>query len=401
MTALPHLTSGLPGIGGVVKRRAEDLRVEEIPLPRRAGRGRHLYFQVTKSGITTQAAAERIARHVGARTDEIGYAGLKDAQAVATQWMSLKDGDPRLLASFRDRQIRIRDIQRRPGKLVPGELAGNRFIIRIRDVGKEKLPQARAILDVLARRGVPNYFGRQRFGARGDNAAMGEALVRGNLEEFVAIFLGRGTPADPPDSRAARDAFDLGMFGHAMRYWPRHCAAPRKALAAFMKNRRAADAVAAVDKWTKRIYVEAFAAELFNKMLARRIETMDRVLAGDLAEEQQTGRLFRVDDPAGEQARAKSFAISPTGPLAGRNCPLADERPGEIERQVLKERNVDLAMFERCKAANVQGGRRALRFRPAYATLSAGHDRHGSFIDVCFTAPPGCYATVLIDEICK
>jgi tRNA(Glu) U13 pseudouridine synthase TruD len=58
-------------------------------------------------------------------------------------------------------------------------------------------------------------------------------------------------------------------------------------------------------------------------------------------------------------------------------------------------------MFERCKAANVQGGRRPLRFRPADAKLSAGRDRHGPFIDVCFTAPPGCYATVLIDEICK
>src|SRR5262249_40155004 len=53
-------------------------------------------------------------------------------------------------------------------KLPRGALAANSFIIRVREarVTEQQLAER---LELLRRRGVPNYFGRQRFGHEGGN----------------------------------------------------------------------------------------------------------------------------------------------------------------------------------------------------------------------------------------
>ena len=173
MPELPYLTGDLPGIGGRIKERLEDFRVEEIPLYEASGEGTHVYFRIVKAGIPTPAAVDRIARHMGVRPHEIGLAGLKDARAIATQMLSLEHADTERLAALSDGQVRVTWTSRHTNKLRPGHLAGNRFSIRIRGAGAAELEPARRVLDVLCRRGVPNYFGRQRFGARGDTARLG------------------------------------------------------------------------------------------------------------------------------------------------------------------------------------------------------------------------------------
>jgi tRNA pseudouridine13 synthase len=51
-----------------------------------------------------------------------------------------------------------------------GALAGNGFVIRVRDVNVAD-PQLAERIELIARRGVPNYFGPQRFGRQGSNLA--------------------------------------------------------------------------------------------------------------------------------------------------------------------------------------------------------------------------------------
>jgi len=398
---LPYLTSELPGTGGRIRQRAEDFRVEEVPLYTPCGEGTHVYFRVTKTGVPTPAAVARIARHMGAKSTDIGYAGLKDAHAVTTQMMSLEHANEERLARYRDPRVRVEVVGRHGNKLRPGHLAGNRFVLRIRGAGEAQLPAAQAVLDVLKRRGAPNYFGPQRFGARGDTADLGRALVKGELDEFVAILLGRPKEDDPPDCRAARDAFDNGFLARALDRWPRHHADRRRALAAYRKRRDPARAAAAVDKRMRRLYVSAFQSGIFNAVLARRIDTLDRVLDGDLAQKTDTGGVFEVEDARAEQPRADRFEISPTGPVPGYRSPLASGEPGRIEAEALAAEGVTDADFRRAGALKVKGTRRALRFRPVDAGLTAGRDDHGEYLQVVFTAPSGCYATVLLREVMK
>jgi tRNA pseudouridine13 synthase len=409
MIDVPYLTSGFPGVGGRIKEHVDDFRVEEIPLYLPCGRGTHAYFRVHKVGVPTPVAVNRIARHMGVRPMEIGVAGLKDSQAITSQMMSLEYADARRLAAFRDAAVRITDVSWHGNKLRIGHLAGNKFVIRIRGVGRAELPTARKVLDVLIRRGVPNFFGEQRFGSRGDTGTLGAAMVRGDLEEFVRLFLGRSLPDDPPDCRAARDAFDAGYFDRALQRWPRHYADQRRALTAYKRKGRAIAAVSAIDKRLKRLFVSAFQSEVFNDVLSRRLTeaadgstgTFDQVFAGDLAQKTDTGGVFPVQDESVEQPRAERFEISPTGPIVGYRCNLAQGRPGQIERQALAERNVDLEAFGRMGALSAKGSRRALRFQIDQPALSAGTDGRGEFLELSLIAPPGCYATVVLREIMK
>lgn len=401
MQTLPYLTAELPGIGGRIKQSVEDFRVEEIPLYAPCGRGTHTYFKVTKRGVPTQTAIERISRFMGVRTMDVGVAGLKDAQAITTQTMSIEYADGRRLERFRDADIQVSGVTWHNNKLRTGHLAGNRFTIRIRDVGMQALPAARAVLDALVGRGVPNYFGEQRFGARGDTGRLGEAMVRGDLNEFIALYLGRPSPEDPPETRAARAAFDAGDLQKAMQLWPRHYNDQRRALAAYRKKHRPAAALVGIDQRIRRLYISAFQSEIFNEVLARRIQTLDQVWAGDMAEKIDSGGVFYVEDEAVDQPRAQRFEISPTGPIVGTRSNFAKGRPGQIEQDVLARRRIAPDDFERIGSLKVKGGRRALRFRLGEPALSAGKDKQGDYVEISFIAPAGCYATIVLREIMK
>ena len=398
---LPYLTADLPGIGGRIREQLEDFQVEELPAYAFCGRGTHAIFRVTKTGVPTPVAVQRIARHMGVSPGHIGFAGMKDSQAVTNQWMSLEFAAADQLNRFRDKQVRISDVTFHTNKLRVGHLAGNRFRIRIRGAGPAQLPAAGAILEVLQRRGVPNFFGEQRFGRRGDTGTLGAALVRGDLDEFVKLLLGRAGPGDPPECKAARDAFDAGYLDRALQCWPRQYTDQRRALIAFKRKGDPRGAVAAVDKRMKRLFVSAFQSEIFNAVLCQRLATLDRVQVGDLAQKTDNGAIFPVLDEAAEQPRAERMEISPTGPIPGSRCRLAEGEPGRIEREALAAVRMGVEDFDRVGSLKIKGTRRALRFVLDDARLSAGGDNRGEFLELSFVLPSGCYATVVLREIMK
>ena len=187
---IPYLTADLPGTGGRIKTKTDDFIVREIPLYPASGQGIHVYFTIEKRGISTLSAVNMIARALGRKTMEIGYAGLKDTQAVARQTFSIEHESHTRIAALELPQIRILEVTRHQNKLKIGHLAGNHFTIKIRndqwaiaggsvaDAGQK----ATAVLQRLATTGVPNFFGPQRFGMRGDNHQLGLSLLRGRSQ---------------------------------------------------------------------------------------------------------------------------------------------------------------------------------------------------------------------------
>ncbi len=404
MRILPYFTSGLPGTGGQIKQRPEDFRVDESApdSTRGGGQGRYTWFKLSKRGLTTSAAIAKVAFYLGVKPSAIAFAGLKDANAVTSQWVSLAEADIRRLERLRDKDIRVSDLHFRPVSQEVGNLAGNRFVVRVRQAGKNQLDQAKALLDMMARRGVPNYFGQQRFGSRGDNAAMGQALLSGQDEEFLRIFLGRPWPGDPPRSQAAREAYDHRSLKRALGCWPAHCVDPRNTLTALLAGKGPAEAIKAINPRIRQIYIQSYQSVIFNDILARQIDRIDVIEPGTIIEDHATGRSSPVKNLPAAGARAAAFEISPTGLLPGRRMRIAEGRCGQIERAVLAEHNIKAGLFEpRPGLKGVDASRRALRFRPGDIKVLAGGDTHGAFIEVAFIAPPGCYATVLIEELCK
>ena len=143
----PYLTESLPGVGGRIKETSDDFQVDELPLYEPCGEGTHVYFRIRKVGIPTPVAVDRIARYMGVQGRQIGLAGMKDAHAVTTQLLSLEHADIEKIAAYKDPQLKVIWTGRHGNKLRPGHLAGNRFLIRIRDVGLEQLPAAQEVFE--------------------------------------------------------------------------------------------------------------------------------------------------------------------------------------------------------------------------------------------------------------
>ncbi|HSK02077.1 MAG TPA: tRNA pseudouridine(13) synthase TruD [Kofleriaceae bacterium] len=342
---LPYLTSELPGIGGVLRSADEDFVVDEEPAYLPSGAGDHVFVRIEKRGLTTPQAVRAIAAALGVPDRDVGVAGMKDRRAVTTQWLSLPPPvTPEAARALELPDVRILEAARHPHKLRTGHVRANRFRIRVRSLPAGAAPElaARAseILDRLAAPpGAPNWYGEQRFGRDGDNAARGRELVAG----------------------ARRPGRDRRM---------------------------------------DRLMVSALQSELFNAWLAARVADglYRRVLAGDVLHK-RGGGLFDCTEPEVDEARLLAGEVVATGPMFGDRMrrPAGGTPAAEREAAILDAAGLPRDGFARVRAL-AEGTRRDAAIplgEPSVATADDGT------LEVAFTLPGGAYATVVMREIMK
>jgi tRNA pseudouridine13 synthase len=340
LVTLPYLTSSLAGVGGTLRTSDDDFVVdEELPYAP-SGAGDHVFARIEKRGATSLDAARVLARALGVRDRDIGIAGMKDRRAVTRQWMSLPPPvTPEQALAVALPDIRVLEAHRHPHKLRTGHVRSNRFVLRVRGVAGDAAAQARAILDALSRPpGAPNWYGEQRFGKDGDNAARGRALLTG-------------------EGRAR-------------------------------------------DRRLDRLMVSALQSQLFNDWLTARLRDglYDRVLAGDVLHK-RGGGLFVCDDPATDEARLAAGEIVVTGPMFGERMRLpGNASPAQArEAEVLDRAGLAPDAFAAVRAI-AEGTRRDASIAVGEATVAAVD---GSTLEVGFTLPGGAYATAVMREIMK
>ncbi|MBK9307453.1 MAG: tRNA pseudouridine(13) synthase TruD [Nitrospira sp.] len=336
----PFLTSEIPGIGGHIRVAPEDFQVEERPLYLPCGDGEHLYVKITKRGLSTPDLVRLLSSSLGIKLQAIGVAGLKDARAVTTQMVSLQGIPSERLAGVKidDKILDLQILGRHRNRLRTGHHAGNRFRLIIRNVADHAAESVPAVLQILRARGVPNYFGPQRQGKKGDNYEVGAALLH--------------------------DARRRERMNRSQRIW----------------------------------YLNAYQSFLFNQMLAKRIMRIDQIFAGDWAMKSENGACFQVENAEIEQPRADRFEISPTGILFGSRVSWADGEPGRIEEAVIAEAGTTKeTLVAAAKACGFRGERRT--FRVPLAELEWSLDDH--VLTLSFNLPPGAYATSVLRELMK
>jgi tRNA pseudouridine13 synthase len=399
---LPYATPDIPGIGGTLKERPEDFFVQEMPLYEASGQGEHVFCEIQKIRLTTFQAIDRLAAALNVSQRDIGYAGMKDAQAISRQLFSIWGVTPEQVMALALPDITVQWAARHGNKLRLGHLSANRFAIKIRNVNPTDVIKLAPMAELLQKRGMPNYFGEQRFGHRGDNDKLGAALVRGDDKQVLTHLL--GTPmenVDDPQSLKARSAFDTGNLEQAMKHFPRRCGMERRILARYIKTGNPSAAARIVDQRLRRLWVSALQSSLFNQVATARISTLNTLMTGDLAYKHQNGAVFSVEDAALEQPRADAFEISPTGPLVGYRMTLPKDEPLRIEQAAMDAIGLAPANFRSEGRLKVKGARRPLRVRPADMEFSAGVDEFGSYIAAAFTLPAGSFATILLRELMK
>ena len=177
--ALPH-AFGPPLLAANIRTTPEDFFVEEIPSFEPTGEGEHFLLTLEKRGLNTAAVAKQLAGWAGLPEMAIGYAGMKDRHAVTRQRFSVHL--PRRVApdvaTLESGQQHVIEHAWHNRKLPRGALAGNRFVLVLREVqGEREAIDAR--LAQIAARGLPNWFGDQRFGREGGNVAAALSMFEG------------------------------------------------------------------------------------------------------------------------------------------------------------------------------------------------------------------------------
>ncbi len=394
------------GIGGALKVRVEDFIVEEIPIYDPSGEGEHIFLGVQKSGMPHSEMLGVIGRHFSVDEMAIGFAGMKDRAAVTQQTISVHLPVHRPVGELIHPRLMVLWAKRHTNKIRRGHLKGNRFVIRIRNVDPMQVRTVKARMEALAVRGIPDYFGEQRFGYRVNNHVLGLHYARMESQEILDEMLGsRGTPF-PPYQQAVRECYDRGEFAAAGEMWGRHDQAERIAVRALARGRDAAGAIRAIPAHTKNFWLSALQGAVFNATLGARVAdgTFCKVLAGDVAIFTGKGSVFATAANASESeladlaARCASLEISAAGPIHGPKMVAAEGAPLAYEHAALAACGADESMFTP-PALEGDGARRPLRITMSDWSVDAGVDDHGGYIRLAFDLQKGAFATVLCREI--
>lgn len=395
-------------LAGKIKIRPEDFLVEELPLYDLTGDGEHLHMGIQKIGIRHDELIDIVARHCGVSPRAIGYAGMKDKHAVAQQSLSIHlpgQPDPRPLEHP---HVHILWTKRHQAKLRVGQLLGNRFAIRVRDIEPSCIPRIHRDLYRLSKSGVPNAFGAQRFGYRLNGHILGRLLVLQDWQGFLDELLGvTGTPF-PEWQQDRRDTFHKNEFRAAIAHWAQSDLAERAALKALSEGATAKAAVKAIKPQMRDFWICALQSAIFNSVLDQRLRTntFDHLIAGDLAFLHQGGAIFRVtqlmldsdQDAATLQTRLNEFEISPSAPLAGPGVMWGEDAALPIELNAIAQFSLEQRQFLD-PDFQPSGSRRPLRIALAHPQAEAGVDEHGNFVRVAFDLPKGAYATNVLQEL--
>lgn len=172
---------GKPTASAYFKQEPEDFLVTENLGFELTGEGENLFLCIEKRELNTQQVCEYLAKLFKKRLRDIGYAGLKDKQSISRQWFSVQMNVTQTpdLSSIDTDQIKLIDSIRHNKKLKVGALESNHFKITLKQVDDIKHVEQK--LTLIQHQGVPNYFGPQRFGFKGNNLNWADRMSGGEV----------------------------------------------------------------------------------------------------------------------------------------------------------------------------------------------------------------------------
>lgn len=332
-----HYANSEPSLSGVIRTYFSDFKVDEKFAFDATGEGEHALLHIKKQDTNTDWLSRQISDLAGVRKVDVSYAGLKDRNAITTQWFSVwlpGKPDPDW-SSLNSENVEILETIRHNRKLRRGSLRGNQFTLIIRNVEGDASDLEQRI-NTIIHDGVPNYFGDQRFGIDGQN-----------LEKAKVMFGGKRVK----------------------------------------------------DRFKRSIYLSAARSAMFNDILSQRVE-MDKwanAIPGDVMLLDNSHSYFLATDVDDEiDRRLKEHDIHPSGPLWGRGELLSKGSVAELESELPDKFKIfDLGL----RNARLDQERRSLRL--SVNNFQWNYDVHNKALELSFFLPAGGYATAVLREIIK
>ncbi|WP_419777634.1 tRNA pseudouridine(13) synthase TruD [Malaciobacter marinus] len=341
-------------INVVFKQSKDDFVVTEEPLYEFSKEGEHLIIKFRKKELTTWDAVSIFANHFGCKHRDIGYAGLKDKNAMTIQSISVHKKYEDKLRSFNHEKIKILETTYHNNKIKIGHLKGNKFFIRLKRVSPVDARIIEQVLAQIAAFGIPNYFGFQRFGIEGDNYKKGEAIINGTLKE---------------KDRKLRQMFINSYQSYLFNNWLSKRIEISKLIESFEP---------------KEIYEKLnLPLDLVKQMKSQ--EHPFKIMHGDLMSHYPFGKIFYVEDIQSEASKFYAKDRVPTGLLCGKKIKKAQGEALSIEEDFTKE------------VVQEDGARRFAWIFPS--DIESNYKEDKNWMELSFYLPKGSYATELIAEL--
>tara|TARA_B100001094_G_scaffold623_1_gene623 strand:+ start:13231 stop:14640 length:1410 start_codon:yes stop_codon:yes gene_type:complete len=436
------------GIGGVLKSRVADFRVDEIATKITLNpKGRFTVAKVTLTNWETNRFCNNLSKKLGISRNRIFFAGTKDKRAITSQLFVI-DAPQFKVSEVEINDVIIEVLGRTHQKIGFGNHRGNRFTIVVRgcahpdgspmteDEAMEEVEQIKSnMVSMLGEGRAPNWIGPQRFGSgRAVTAEVGARVVQERWEDAALTYIAK-EGADEKDTVAAFRAHirEHGITEDGLALAPDWLGFEKRMVEHLLKNPD--DFIGAFRKLPNNLQlmtVHALQSVVFNRSLKKRLEnglSITTPVTGDLVGRiDEKGQLAVSSCVTVEERTAPRIGrncdlgrLTVTGPLPGSDIRTCEGIPGEFEQSVLEE--MELAdtswMVEAIPRLTTTGTRRSLttsfddfsvEVTPKAADETLGERWNngpgensrwhpdGACLKFRFTLPSGSYATILLRE---
>ena len=330
--------------------------VEEIPLFRFSGHGNNLILKIKKSDMSTWKLIHVLSKTTGLYERDIGYAGLKDKSATAIQYISIPKQSERDLKNLTTEKIEILEKTYNKAPIKIGQLKGNKFSIVLHKVTETSASDIDKAAAEMAQKGIPNYFGYQRFG-----------------EDSRSYLQGKMIAESGKKLKGSKEKLLVAAYqSHLFNQWLSERIKISKVITTYAPQAAA----------KKLSYPEALV-----KMLAKQPQFF-KLFIGDLMLPYPYGKQHYLKDMLHGSKLFQEKKNSPTGLICGSHAPRSQSDAYHLE-----------APYDDEELSALKGDRRFAWIWPEEVSTQYDTDTHK--LTIRFTLPKGTYATTFLEEIGK
>lgn len=349
---------------------SENFVVREVPLYEASGDGEHMLICAQKKGLSTKEMLSIFSAFCGVKVRDIGFAGLKDKEGLTSQFITIPKKFCQSLENFSHENIKILSAKAHNNKLRVGHLKANSFFIKLKKVSKtdaKKLENACKNAEFF---GVPNYFGFQRFGKFGDNAAQGYELLK-DLKN------GKKSRFNPKMSNFLISAFQSELFNRLLSL--------RVEISKFCETFSPAELREIFNAF--KLNFKENDLEFFKNL--KKQENFFKLFVGDVLGHYPRGAVFSCDDLNAEIIAFNEKRKSPQGALFGKKLFASSGVVKSIEDIIISPFADVLELMN--------GSRRPFIIWPQ--NLEFKYDEQTAQFSLSFELIKGAYATNFLREI--
>ena len=276
---------------GKLFEREEDFKVQEIEedgtvlnLERKEKREvteekkDYLLFTLVKRGISTPEAIKLIARNLHISFKRIAYNGNKDKRALTSQRISIFKFDAENLSIDSERMF-FRDLTYSNDPCKIGKLYGNHFTVIVKEFDASGDELNKITQDI--NKGVPNFYGPQRFGSASLNIETSKSILIGDFKSafYTLVLKERNESEINRERRAALRSVFSGYLENgnvnkedvekALSALPYFMYFERDSLSYLMQHKNDyAGAIRLLPKYLRLMVLQSFQYYVFNKTLS-------------------------------------------------------------------------------------------------------------------------------------